>query len=82
MIEAARIFMAGNLELTKSYVDNTIAQAYLADAQFQTQISCVTAADDIANAQKSIALLGTGGPNLTIQVLQESASASYQKKCG
>jgi hypothetical protein len=81
MIEAATIFATRHLELTRSYIDNSIAQAYLGDAGYQTQVSCRTAVIDMRDAQKAIALLGTSGINVTVQALEDTDSASYDTKC-
>jgi hypothetical protein len=81
MIEAVSIFTTGHLELTRSYVDNSIAQAYLGDAGYQTQVSCRTAAIDMKEAQNAIAPLGASGMNVTVQALEGTDSAAYHDKC-
>jgi flagellar basal body-associated protein FliL len=81
MIQAAKVFSSGHLELTRSYIDNSIAQAYLGDAGYQTQINCQNAAIDMRDAENAIAPLGTNGANVTIQALEGIDLAAYQKKC-
>jgi hypothetical protein len=81
MILAARIY-GGHPVLTKSLIDNSIAQAYLEDAGYQILANgCQTAATDLADAKSAIAPLGTNGPNLTVQALDSEVSVAYSKKC-
>jgi tetratricopeptide (TPR) repeat protein len=81
MIRAATIYR-GHVELTKSLIDNSIAQAYLGDAEFQLLIKgCHIAAADLAAALHAVAPLGPGGSSTTVQALQAAATVSYQSKC-
>lgn len=80
MMRAVRIY-SGPLELTKSDIDNAVAQAYLGDAGYQIEISCRVAAADMADAQHAVAPLGTNGANAAIQALTGTDEAVYQKRC-
>ena len=80
MMRAVRIY-SGPLELTKSDIDNAVAQAYLGDAGYQIEISCRVAAADMADAQHAVAPLGTNGANAAIQALTGTDETVYQKRC-
>jgi hypothetical protein len=78
---AAQIY-TGHLELTRSYIDNSIAQAYLLDAGEQILAGgCRTAATDMADASRALTPLGADGANLINQTLTSADDAAYSKKC-
>jgi hypothetical protein len=82
MMSAAQAY-GGHPELTKNLIDNSIAQAYLADANYQIYaMGCRTAATDIANAKRAVAPLGTNGAQLDIQALESEDAVAYSSKCG
>jgi hypothetical protein len=82
LMSAAQAF-GGHPELSKNLIDNSIAQAYLGDAEYQIQaMGCRVAATDIANAKRAVAPLGTNGTQLTNQVLESEDAAAYRSKCG
>jgi hypothetical protein len=81
MMSAAQVY-GGHPELSKGLIDNSIAQAYLVDAEYQIQANgCHTAATDIANGKRALAPLGTNGPQLTIQALEGEDATAYSNKC-
>jgi tetratricopeptide (TPR) repeat protein len=81
MMQAAKIY-GGHPELTRSLIDNSIAQAYLEDAGYQTPIDgCHVAGTDLADAQHAIAPLGTNGVDTAVQALVGTVSSAYQGKC-
>jgi flagellar basal body-associated protein FliL len=81
MIAAAKAY-GGNPELSKSLIDNSIAQAYLLDAGYQIRANgCRTAATDMVNGVRAVTPLGTNGAQLTIQALESEDTTAYQSKC-
>jgi hypothetical protein len=81
MVEAATIYI-GRVEMNRTLMDSSIAEAYLSDAEHQILIGdCNIAATDITDAVRAVTPLGPGGANLIAQTLNSEDVTAYKKKC-
>jgi hypothetical protein len=80
-VEAASVF-EGHVQMTQFLRDNSMAQAYLNDADNQLGINgCHVAASDTQAALRALAPLGPGGMNSPNQALMARVTATYKSKC-
>lgn len=79
-MQAVKVY-SGHPEMLQYVKDNNIAQSYLADAEYQLNISgCRIASTDINEAEKFLSQAG-GPPNATNAPLLTNDQAAYSKGC-
>jgi hypothetical protein len=81
LVRAAKVLSEGRPLNSRSYIANSIAQAYVVDAYHQLLTpykGCSTYQDDMKAAQKAI---GSYPPSANVQVFANAAKKAYQTKC-